>query len=66
MRGRLLAFQFEQLSQFRCMLLLSCQGLKACYTPFRSSSVFWLFGRNHFTEKGLFVYLSGFLEIAIF
>jgi hypothetical protein len=27
--------------------------------------VFWLFERNHFTEKGLFVYLSSFLEITI-
>jgi len=27
--------------------------------------VFWLFEHNHFTEKGLFVYLSSFLEITI-
>jgi len=26
---------------------------------------FWLFGHTNFTEKGLFVYLSSFLENAI-
>jgi len=27
---------------------------------------FWLFVYTHFTEKGLFVYLSSFLEKAIY
>jgi hypothetical protein len=39
--------------------------LKRAILHLRSSSVFWMFEHNHFTEKDLFVYLSSFLEKAI-